>query len=469
MADDSQPQEVALAQPPSQAQRQPQEQNFYRQYLQSTAPDGSTTIREIVSPNLLDHDAAVAAEQRAGYTFQNFVDPARMSGVQTTAAPPAQAQPQTPLLPSDVVPTSGAAPSSYTAAPAPSPDRFAEWRAGMPDAVSGQQPVAAPGSSPWLNMIPPAMATVGPLALSIAQPEIGIPMWLASGGLAALGGGGGEAIREKLAGEELSPRDIATQGAVSGLTDIGMSQVVTPYVLNPTARLATGKLGRVLGAAEDLGPVLGSEGTTVAAPAASLPPPPLRVTGVHTLDLATAPTTEALNTHIQQLAAHATEAERPALAAAWVNSVRQRAANAGDPITYMRAAYEGLGEATQTDLFGAGKGAFERMLQTAWGGTPGELSGLVTEATTGGVGSTGAHYGARYLGIPTLGLPTLTGIRTAADVTAPFASRAMLVSPGAARFGAGLSSVGGVAGPAASNLAAQSVAERARQAGLPTF
>src|SRR5215469_14618088 len=367
MADDSQPQaepqEVASAQPPppppQQAQPQGQEQNFYRQYLQSTAPDGSTTIREIVSPNLLDHDAAVAAEKKAGYTFQNFVDPARMSGVQTTAAPPAQAQPETPLLPSRVVPTSGAVPSSYTAAPAPPPDTFAEWRAGMPGAA-----VAAPGSSPWLNMIPPAMATVGPLALSIFQPELGIPAWLASGALAAGGGAGGEAIREKAAGEELSPRNIAEQGAVSGLTDIGMSQVVTPYVLNPVARFATGKLGRVPGAAEDLGPVLGSEGTTVAAPAASLPPPPLRVTGVHTLDLAANPTTEALNTHIGELAAQATEAERPALAAAWVNSVRQRAANAGNPVTYMRAAYEGLGEQAQTNLFGAGKGGFERMLDT---------------------------------------------------------------------------------------------------------
>src|SRR5262245_80873 len=161
----------AFAEEPAQAQPQGQEQNFYRQYLQSTAPDGSTTIREIVSPNLLSHDDAIAAEKHAGYTFQSFVDPAKMAGVQTAAAPPAQAQPQAPLLPSDVVPTSGAVPSSYTAAPAPPSDTFAEWRAGMPDAVTGRQPAAAPGSSPWLNMIPPAMATVGPLALSIAQPE----------------------------------------------------------------------------------------------------------------------------------------------------------------------------------------------------------------------------------------------------------------------------------------------------------
>ena len=436
MADDSQPQ----------AQPQAQEQNFYRQYLQSTAPDGSTTIREIVSPNLLDHDAAVAAEKQAGYTFQNFVDPARMSGVRTPAAPPAPAQPEAPLLPSTVVPTSGAVPTGYTPPGAP----------------------AEPGSSPWLNLIPPAMATVGPLALSIAQPEIGVPMWLASGALAAGGGGAGEAVREKLAGEELSPRNIAEQAAVSGATDVAMGPI-TKYALGPIARFTTNKLGRVLGAAEELGPVLTSEGTTVAAPAATLPPPPLRVTGVHTLDLAAAPSTEALNTHIQALAAQATAEERPALAAAWVASVRQRATDVGNPVTYMRAAYEGLGEETQRALFGSGKGAFERMLDTAWSGAPGEVRDLIEGATaTGGI-SAGAHYGAHYAGIPAFGVPTATGIRTAADLTAPFAARTMLVSPGAAQFGAGLSRVGGVAGPAVSDLAAQSVAERARQAGLPTF
>src|SRR5262252_357094 len=323
MADESQPQ----AQPDA----PPQEQNFYRQYLQSTAPDGSTTIREIVSPTLLDHDAAVAAEQRAGYTFQNFVDPARMAGVQTVANPAPQAQPEAPLLPSAVAPTSGAARASYTAAA---------------DASSTPSATASPGSSPWLNLIPPALATVGPLALAIAQPEIGLPMWLASGALAAGGGGGGEAIREKLAGEEISPRNIAEQGAVSGLTDIAMGPV-TKYVLGPAARVVSGKLGRVLTSAEELGPTLTAEGTSVAAPAASLPPPPLRVTGVHAIDLASQ-SPEALQTGIQALAKQATVEERPALAAAWVATMRQRAVNAGDPVTYMRAAYDALGEETQT-------------------------------------------------------------------------------------------------------------------------
>src|SRR5262249_56716530 len=103
-----------------------------------------------------------------------------------------------------------------------------------------------------------------------------------------------------------------------------------------------------------------------------------------------------------------------------------------------------------------------------WSGAPGELRDLLEGAAGGGGVSTGAHYGLRYLGMPTLGVPTLTGIKTAADVTAPFAAGGMLVSPGAARFGAGLSRVGGIAGPAVSDFAAQSVAGRAGQAGLAT-
>jgi hypothetical protein len=450
MADESPPQE-----------QQPQEQQFYRQYLQSTGPDGSQTIREVVSPSLLDADAAAAAEKQAGYTFTGFVDPSKMAAVRSAPAPAPPPAEETPLLPSAVHPVSGAVPEGYSSAP-PTPGPWEQWQAAMPDQV------ANPSSSPWLNMIPPALATAGPLALSIAQPEIGIPMWLASGALAAGGGGGGEAIREKLAGEPLSAKNIAEQGAVSGATDVGMSQVVEPYVLGPAAKFVTGKLGRVLTAAEDLGPTLTSEGTTVAAPAASAPPPPLRVVDLHPIDLATK-SPETLQAGIQTLAKQATAEERPAIAAAWVATMRQRAANAGDPVTYMRAAYEALGEETQQALFGAQKGAYERMLNTAWSGAPGEMRDLIEGATAGGTLSAGGHYGARYLGIPALGLPTASGIRTAADLTAPFAARGMLVSPGAARFGARLSSFGGVAGPAAANLAAQSVAERARQAGLPTF
>lgn len=466
MADESPPQpdaapppeQVAAAQP--QAQPQPQEQYFYRQYLQSTAPDGSTTIREIVSPNLLDHDAAIEAEKRAGYTFQNFVDPANMAGVPPAQAAPAQPQPEAPLLPSAVVPTSGAVPASYSAAP-PSRGPWADWQQQMPDAISGA--TAAPGSSPWLNMIPPAMATAGPLALSIFQPELGIPAWIASGGLAALGGAGGEGIREYAAGEPLSPRNIATQGAVSGLTDVGMNTVVNPYVLGPAAKWATGRIGPMLGAAEDLAPTLTAEGTTVTAPRAMAPPPPAQVT-MHTIDLAAAKSPEALTEGIQTLAKQATAEERPAIAAAWFATVRHRAADAGDPVTYIKAAYDALGEDTQRALFGSGKGQLERLLGTAWkGGTTEDIANLTLRGGIPGAGG----YAAHALGIPNI--PGLATTRALGDLSAPFAARQFLVSPGAARFGAGLSSFGGVAGPAASGLAAQSVAERARQAGLPTF
>jgi hypothetical protein len=445
MADESPPQE-----------QQPQEQQFYRQYLQSTGPDGSSTIREIVSPNLLDADAAAAAEKQAGYTFTGFVDPSKMAAVRSAPAPAPPPAEETPLLPSAVHSVSGAVPEGYSSAP-PTPGPWAQWQAEMPGAV------ANPQSSPWLNMIPPALATAGPLALSIAQPELGIPMWLASGGLAALGGGGGEAIREKLTGEPLSAKNIAEQGAVSGLTDVGMSQVVNPYVVGPVAKFVTGRFGTALRAAEDLGPTLTSEGTTVTAPAASAPPPPFRVTDLHPIDLATK-SPEELRTGIQALAKQATAEERPAIAAAWVATMRQRAADAGDPVAYMRAAYEGLGEGTQQALFGAQKGAYERMLQTAWGGTPEDIARLAAS----GAGFGGGGYGGHLYGVP-LHAPGVSMTRAVADLTAPFAARGMLVSPGAARFGAGLSSFGGVAGPAVSNLAAQSVAERARQLGLPTF
>ena len=224
-----------------------EDQQFYRQYLQSTGSDGTQTVREVVSPTLLDHDAATAAEQQAGRTFTGFVAPDKMAAVPATLAPstpPPAAGPAEPApLPSAVVPTAGAAPSSYRAAP--------------------------PGSSPWLNTIPPLLAAAGPTALAIAQPELGIPLWAASAGLAALGGGGGEALREHLAGEPLSPRNIAEQGAVSGLTDVVAGQVVVPLAA-PVVKAVGGRIFPTLGAVEELGPVLASRNAAqTAAPTVS--------------------------------------------------------------------------------------------------------------------------------------------------------------------------------------------------------
>src|SRR5215470_2414927 len=208
-----------------------EDQQFYRQYLQSTGADGAQTIREVISPTLLDHDAAAAAEHQAGRTFTGFVAPEKMAAVPTAPVVPSAAAPaETPPLPS----RGAAVPSSYRTAP--------------------------PGSSPWLNMIPPALATVGPTALAIAQPELGVPLWAASAGLAALGGGGGEALREHLAGEPLSPANIATQGAVSGATDVLAGQVVAP--LAAAGIRAGSRLFPTLGAVEELGPVLAARNAT---------------------------------------------------------------------------------------------------------------------------------------------------------------------------------------------------------------
>src|SRR5262252_10408233 len=96
------------------------EQQFYRQFLQSTSPDGSQTVREVVSPTLLDHDTAAAHEQQAGRTFTGFVAPEKMAAVQAAAPPPEppQARPATvpseAVLPSRVTATAGGAPTGYS-------------------------------------------------------------------------------------------------------------------------------------------------------------------------------------------------------------------------------------------------------------------------------------------------------------------------------------------------------------------
>ena len=582
MADESPPQEQ---QPQEQ---QPQEQQFYRQYLQSTAPDGSSTIREIVSPNLLDHDAAAAAEQKAGYTFSGFVDPSKMAGVRTAAAPPPPAADATPLLASDVAPTSGGAPTSYSAAPPP-PGPWAQWQSEIPDRVTN------PNASPWLNVLPPALSVAAPMALAAVQPEIGIPWLMAA---SAFGGGTGEAAREKLAGEQLSPRDIATQGAVSGLTE-GGAQVAMPYVM-AAARGGVGQIAPTLGAVEELGPVLGSKdaaataaptvttlagegantirsntepafnaarvsgrglpvhtagldphvdaatnavaqagatpaqvaefetvvspmrggepgdyvqlmgrerqlenwisgmkaqgadashvaplealhkavGGQIDAAAAGTPAAPMRAqyTAVQgeqlparyaLSDLQANPNLAAQNpATIQALAKQAADADRPALAAAWVDSARQAAAASRNPVLAMRVAYDNLGAETQTALFGAEKGAFERVLQTAWGGTGEEWRGLLTSAGIGSAGvGAGGHFGIPFR-IPGASLATARG---ALDLATPFVAREALVRPEVARFGARVSRLTGEVVPVATRVGAQLYGERARQAGLPRF
>jgi hypothetical protein len=166
----------------------------------------------------------------------------------------------------------------------------------------------------------------------------------------------------------------------------------------------------------------------------------------------------------QTVVAQASEADRPALAAAWVDSARQAAAQSGNPVTYMRAAYDALGPDTQTALFGSQKGAFEHVLQTAWGGTGGEIAHVA--ASVGGFG--GGGYGASYLP-HAFHIPGAAMTRAVSDAATPFFARGALMNPPVAAFGAGVSRWGGQAGQAATRLAGQAVAERARQTGLPTF
>jgi len=537
-----------------------EDQQFYRQYLQSTDANGASTVREVVSPTLLDHDAAAAAEHDAGRTFTGFVSPDKMAAV-----PPAQAPP----LPSAVVPSTGGAPSSYRP--------------------------PSPGGSPWLNMIPPVLAAAGPTALAIAQPEIGVPLWLASAALAELGGAGGEALRAHLAGEEFSPRNVAEQGAVSAATDVAMGQVVVPLA-TPVVKAVAGRIAPTLGAVEDLGPVLASrnaaqtaaptvstlagqgatEAGTASRPAftaarvagqdlpvstAGLDPyaataanavtragatpeqaaqfqsvvRPLTggapaeygqvmgaerqlenwVTGMRgqgvpaaelapveqlhraiggQLDAAAAGTpaapmraqyvaaqSEALPTRyalasvegnagnlaaqtpatIQAIAARASDAERPALAAAWVDSARQTASQAANPVLAMRVQYDALGPEVQSALFGTQRGAFERVLQTAWGGTIEDVGALAQSAAVpGAAGTAGKLLGVAHL-------PGVSAVRGALDLSTPFVARGALLSPPVAAFGGNMSRAIGVAGPAIGRVGGQAAAERARQAGLP--
>jgi hypothetical protein len=570
-----------------------EDQQFYRQYLQSTGADGAQTVREVVSPTLLDHDAAAAAEQQAGRTFTGFVSPDKMAGVGRAPAqpPPPPASAGAPL-PSDVTPTSGIVPTSYAATPRRFTDPAEAIRAAMPDAV------AAPGSSPWLNLIPPVLAAAGPTALAIAQPELGIPLWIAQTALAGGGGASGEAIREKLAGEELSPSNIAEQAAVSAGTEAGMQKVGIPLATR-AVQVIGGRIVPTLGAVRDLGPVLSQpDAAATAAPTVS----DLASTGADAARSATEPAFQAARvagaglpvstaglepyataasnaiaragatpdqvaefgtvvrpmigntpTDYVQLAgrerqlenwvsgmraqgaapgdvaaveqlhgavgsqlnaaaegtsaapmraqyvavqsdslparyglsnlqsnpgelaapanlpafqtvvAQASAADRPALAAAWVDSARQAAVQTANPVTYMRGAYEALGSDTRTALFGSQQGAFEHVLNTAWGGTAGDIAHLATSA-----GVAGGGYGARALGVAHL-VPGALTARAVSDAATPFFARGALMNPPVAAFGAGLSQWGGQAGQAATRVAGQAVAERARQAGLPTF
>jgi hypothetical protein len=72
-----------------------EEPQFYRQFLRSRMENGQEVVREVVSPSLLDAEAARAAEAQAGRTFSGFVAPGDMPGLgaQPQQPPPAQPPP----------------------------------------------------------------------------------------------------------------------------------------------------------------------------------------------------------------------------------------------------------------------------------------------------------------------------------------------------------------------------------------
>jgi hypothetical protein len=75
-----------------------EEPPLYRQFLRSRTENGQEIVREVVSPTLLDADAAKAAEAQAGRTFSGFVAPGDMNALgaqpqQPPPPPPAQAAP----------------------------------------------------------------------------------------------------------------------------------------------------------------------------------------------------------------------------------------------------------------------------------------------------------------------------------------------------------------------------------------
>jgi hypothetical protein len=165
----------------------------------------------------------------------------------------------------------------------------------------------------------------------------------------------------------------------------------------------------------------------------------------------------------QAIVAQSSAADRPALAAAWVDSARQAAAQSGNPVMDMRAAYESLGPETQRALFGSQKGAFEHVLNTAWGASAADVGHLLgSSALFGGGGAGASQLGLRHV-------PGAMAARALSDAATPFFAKGALMSPPVAAFGGTVSRVAGQTVPAVTRLGGQAVAERARQAGLPTF
>jgi hypothetical protein len=141
-------------------------------------------------------------------------------------------------------------------------------------------------------------------------------------------------------------------------------------------------------------------------------------------------------TAVDAMLAGAGPAERDALATAWLNAVRQKAATTDAPAQTIAAAYEALPGVTRAALFGERQAAFESVLGAARSSTAREaVRGLMGGGGFGGVGWLG--------GLPAVG-GTVGAVHTAANLAAGPVARRAVVDPSKASFGAAL---GGPAAP----------------------
>jgi len=207
-----------------------EEQQFFRQYLRSKAEDGSETVREVVSPSLLDEAGARAAETQAGRTFTGFVRPEDMPGLGAQAVPPAP--------------------------PAEAPGLGTRIKeALLPQRSLTSQLPAIGGAIAGGELGAAAGALGGPFA------PVTIPVGAIIG--AGIGSAGGEAGRvgyERLSGAEPAEAgtlvERVTRAGARGAAGEGIGM---PLRLAGAAALT--KAGPVLEAAESLRPVLTQQGS----------------------------------------------------------------------------------------------------------------------------------------------------------------------------------------------------------------
>jgi hypothetical protein len=196
-----------------------EEPQFYRQFLRSRTENGQEVVREVVSPSLLDAEAARAAEAQAGRTFSGFVAPGDMPGL--------GAQPQQPP----------------PAAPPPAPGFGAQVRQTL-----------LPERS-FMSEVPSiALGTAGAIAGGMTGPFAPV----VAPALAAVGSGLGEAGQvglEHVMGWPPAERATLGERVTRAATRGGIAEAATiPFRVG--ARVVGHMAGPTLEAAETLAPVL---------------------------------------------------------------------------------------------------------------------------------------------------------------------------------------------------------------------